>query len=64
MGFNYNVLAFQKALNQKNWPRENQDAINFLKPAKPTSIWENFQPIRFGPTQAYLWKPGDTLDHS
>ncbi|WZZ39407.1 hypothetical protein YC2023_035666 [Brassica napus] len=43
---------------------ENQDAINFLNPAKPTSIWESFQPTRFGLTQAYPWKPEDTLDHA
>ncbi|WZZ08831.1 hypothetical protein YC2023_094752 [Brassica napus] len=64
MGFKSSVLAFQEARNQKNWSRENQDAINFLKPAKLTSIWESFQPTRFGLTQAYPWKPGDTLDHS
>uniref|UniRef100_A0A0D3B3V8 Uncharacterized protein n=1 Tax=Brassica oleracea var. oleracea TaxID=109376 RepID=A0A0D3B3V8_BRAOL len=64
MGFNSSVLAFQEAQNQKNWSRENQDAINFLNPAKPTSIWESFQPTRFGLTQAYPWKPGDTLDHA
>ncbi|KAF3554463.1 hypothetical protein F2Q69_00016215 [Brassica cretica] len=38
MGFKCKVLAFQKAQNQKNWSRKNQNAINFLKPAKPTSI--------------------------
>ncbi|KAF2594545.1 hypothetical protein F2Q70_00045647 [Brassica cretica] len=64
MGFKKYVLAFQKAQNQKNWSRENQNAINFPKPAKPTSIRESLQPVQFGSsTQSYLWRPGDHLNH-
>ena len=44
MSFKINVLYFQKIRNQKNLSKKNQDAINFLKPAKPTSIW-NFPTI-------------------
>ena len=58
------VVAFQKARNQQNWSKKNQDAINFQKPAKPTSIRERLQPIRLGSIQSYLWKPGDHLNHS
>nr|VDD54450.1 unnamed protein product [Brassica oleracea] len=65
MGFSKYVLYFQKAQNQKNWSRENQDSINFPKPAKPTSIRESLQPIQFGSTQSYLWRPtGDTLSQT
>ena len=58
------VVAFQKARNQQNWSKKNQDAINFQKPAKPTSIRESLQPIRLGSIQSYLRKPGDHLNHS
>ncbi|WZZ27726.1 hypothetical protein YC2023_011127 [Brassica napus] len=61
MGFKKDVLAFHKARNQKNWLRKNQDAINFPKPAKPTTIMESCQPLQFGSNQTFLWKPGDTL---
>ncbi|KAF2617752.1 hypothetical protein F2Q68_00038666 [Brassica cretica] len=63
MGFKVNVLGFHKAQNQKNLSRENQDAFNFPKPAKPTLFMESFQPIQFGSTQSYLWKPGDHIRH-
>ncbi|KAF3597256.1 hypothetical protein DY000_02027511 [Brassica cretica] len=61
MGFKKDVLSFQKARNKKNWLRENQDAINFPKPTKPTTIMESCQPLQFGSNQTFLWKPGDTL---
>nr|VDD35540.1 unnamed protein product [Brassica oleracea] len=32
--------------------------INFPELAKPTSSMESLQPIKFGSTQSYLWKPG------
>ncbi|WZZ88465.1 hypothetical protein YC2023_117044 [Brassica napus] len=51
MGFKTDVLAFHKAQNQPNWSKKNQDAINFPKPTKPTTIWESLQPIRFGSIQ-------------
>ncbi|KAF3561769.1 hypothetical protein DY000_02014900 [Brassica cretica] len=35
--------------------------LNFPKLAKPTLFMESSQPIRFGPTQTYFWKPGDAL---
>ena len=54
IGFKTDVVAFHKAQNQPNWSRKNQDAINFPKPAKPTSIWESLQPIRFVSIQSYL----------
>ncbi|KAF3500912.1 hypothetical protein F2Q69_00041143 [Brassica cretica] len=63
MGFKKDIFAFHKARNQPNLSRKNQDAINFPKPAKPTSIWESLQPIRFGSIQSYIWKPGDNLNH-
>ena len=63
MGFKTDVLAFHKAQNQPNWSKKNQDAINFPKPTKPTTIWESLQPIRFGSIQSYLWKTADHLNH-
>ncbi|WZZ77809.1 hypothetical protein YC2023_098381 [Brassica napus] len=39
-GFKRDLSAFHKAQNQANWSRKYQDAINFSKPAKMTSIWE------------------------
>lgn len=62
MGFKMDFLAFQKAKNQENWSRKYQDAISFLKPAKPTLFMGSLQPIQFGLTQTYLWKAGDDLD--
>ncbi|KAF3572753.1 hypothetical protein F2Q69_00061425 [Brassica cretica] len=64
MDFKMNSLNFQKALIQKNWSRENQDAINFPKPAKPTSIMESCQPLQFGSNKNFLWKPGDHIIHT
>ena len=32
--------------------------INLPELAKPTSSMESLQPIKFGSTQSYLWKPG------
>ncbi|KAF8048140.1 hypothetical protein N665_2645s0001 [Sinapis alba] len=37
---------------------------NCSKPAKPTSNWGSFQPIQFGSTQSYLWRPGDIISQS
>ncbi|KAL0696498.1 hypothetical protein Bca4012_063678 [Brassica carinata] len=39
MGFKIGLLSFQTARNQEDWFRKYQDTINFLKPAKPTTIW-------------------------
>ena len=64
MGFRFNVLACHKAQNQKNWSRENQDALNFPKPAKPTLFMESLQTIQFVSTQSYRWKPEDHIRHS
>lgn len=57
--FNMNFSSFQKARNQENWPRKKQDAINFPKSVKPTSVWESCQPLPFSSNQTFLWDPGD-----
>ncbi|WZZ78449.1 hypothetical protein YC2023_099021 [Brassica napus] len=63
MDFRFNVVACHKAQNQKNSSRENQDALNLPKPAKPTLFIESLQPIQFVSTQSYRWKPGDHIRH-
>ncbi|KAF8045590.1 hypothetical protein N665_4663s0001 [Sinapis alba] len=64
MGFNRDLLDFQKARNQEKWSRQEEFMINFPEPAKPTSSMESLQPIQFGSTQSYLWRPGDIISQS
>ncbi|XP_056861846.1 uncharacterized protein LOC108821333 isoform X2 [Raphanus sativus] len=58
------LLGVQSKKNQAQIPIQPEDPLGLLKfpkPVKPTSISESCQTIQFGPTQTYLWKPGDTL---
>ncbi|KAF8105166.1 hypothetical protein N665_0162s0045 [Sinapis alba] len=64
MGFKRDLLYFHKARNQEKWSRQEEVMINFPEPAKPTSSMESLQPIQFGSTQSYLWRPGDLIRQS
>ena len=58
------LLGFHIKMNQSRNPIQPEvllGLLNFPKLAKPTLFMESSQPIRFGPTQTYFWKPGDTL---
>ncbi|KAF3519024.1 hypothetical protein DY000_02062733 [Brassica cretica] len=61
---NEGLLGVQIKKNQARNPIQSEvllGLLNFPKLVKPTLFMESSQPIRFGPTQTYFWKPGDTL---
>lgn len=45
-------------------PIRPEDRLGLHQLAKPILFIEDLQPNQFGPTQTYLWKPGDHINHS